>query len=137
MSAASVKVRASAISWRKLSGVSRSVRACRPIAAARNSIDSAMLEAGTAGAQLGECLALRDPDGAQDLDLPARRVLLDDAGAINQENQRSGRAIDDRQFRPVDLGEGIVDAAARQCGHQVLDRAEPQIRLIGHAEHGA
>ena len=46
----SVKVRARASSWRKLSGVSRSDSAWRPIAAASKSIDSAMSRPVAAGA---------------------------------------------------------------------------------------
>ena len=39
-----------------------------------------------------------------------RRVLLGDAGGLEQEHERAGAAIHDRHFRRIHLDDGVVDA---------------------------
>ena len=80
-------------SWRKLSGVSRKESACRPIAAAAKSIESAMSKPQTAaGAKLDECLAVLDADRPENLDTRRGAVLLDGAGADPAERRRGRRS---------------------------------------------
>ena len=75
------------------------------------------VEAGSpAGAQLGpgrvRAVAVLHPDRAQHLDRLARRRRRcgDDAGAVDQEHEGRGGAVQDRHFRAVDL-----DHARRRC----------------------
>src|SRR6476469_46010 len=53
-----------------------------------------------------------------------RRRLLDDAGLLDEEDERRGTAVHDRQLRSVDVGIDVVHAEAAKRGHQVLDGVE-------------
>src|SRR5262245_5785874 len=59
--------------------------------------------------------------GAQDLDEAARGVELDHPGTFDQEDEGPGAAVHDRQLGPMDLDHQIVDAAAGQGRHDMLD----------------
>ena len=54
-------------------------------------------------------------DRLQHLDGAARRVLLDDAGAFDQEDEGRRAAVHDRHFRPVELDDRVVDLAAGEA----------------------
>ena len=71
-------------------------------------------------------VAVLHPDRAQHLDRLDRgdAGLGDDAGAVDQEDEGRGGAVEDRRFRAIDLDQGVVDAAAGQRRHHVLDRAD-------------
>ena len=56
-------------------------------------------------------------------------ILLDAAGAIQQEHVWRSRAIQNGQFRPIDLNQEIVDATANQRRHHVFDRADPCVAI--------
>ncbi len=42
----------------------------------------------------------------------------------------------DRHFRPVHFHHGVVDAGPGEGGHDMLDGADPRVRLAGQAENG-
>ena len=71
--------------------------------------------AGNRRAQLGEGVAVADPDRAADLDRRPRRVLGRDAGAIQQEHERRGGSVEDRQLRPVHLDHARCRCRSRQA----------------------
>ena len=50
-----------------------------------------------------------------------RRRLLDDARRLQQEHERTGAAVHDRQLGTGDVDVQVVDAHAGKRGHQVLD----------------
>ena len=66
-----------------------------------------------------------------------RRISITGRGASwstmpaqsDQEHERGGGAVEDRRLRPIDLDQRIVDAAAGQRRHHVLDRADPGCRI--------
>ena len=62
-------------------------------------------------------------------------MLLDNAGAFDQENERLGAAVHDRDFRPVDLDNEVVNLAPGDSGHQVFHRADGHAVLV--AQFGA
>ena len=64
-----------------------------------------------------------------------RRVLVDDAGRLQQEHERRGAAIHDRQFRRIDLDERIVDAESCKRRHQVFDRRNPHLPRRQRGRH--
>src|SRR5512137_379809 len=50
-----------------------------------------------------------------------RSVLFLDSRRLQQENERPGAAIHDRYFAGAQLDDQVVDAEAREGGHEVLD----------------
>ena len=68
-------------------------------------------------------------DRPLDADEALGRRLLDDARRLQQEHERAGRAIHDRHFGRGQVDVGVVDAQARERGHQVLDRQHLAARL--------
>lgn len=58
---------------------------------------------------------LRDPDEALGL------ALFDDACRLQQEYERAGRAIHDRQLGRGQFDDDVVHTQARQRGHQMFD----------------
>ena len=71
--------------------------------------------------EAGELVALAHLDMLADAQEPLGRVLLGDAGGLQQEHERAGRAIHDRHFGCGQLDVDVVDAQAGQGRHQVLD----------------
>src|SRR5690606_15978369 len=57
-----------------------------------------------------------------DADELLRRVLLGDAGGLQQEHERAGRAVHDRHLGRGQLDIAVVDAEPGQRREQVLDR---------------
>ncbi len=66
-------------------------------------------------------VAVAHLDGCKDAQIALRRVLLDDAGRLQQEDERPGTAIHDRDLGSGNVDVEVVDAKARERGHQVLD----------------
>ena len=69
-------------------------------------------------------------DRLQHLDGAARRVLLDDAGAFDQEDEGRGAAVHDRHFGPVELDRPRCrsrdrPSAAIRCSMVAIDRPSP------------
>jgi hypothetical protein len=121
-SSARVKVRASASSARNARGVMLAEKDCRPIAVPGKSMVSAA--------------SSRSPQHLDRL-RQAESSLGDESGAVDQEDEGRGGAVEDRHFRPVQLDDRIVDAAAGQRSHHMLDRADPRLGRAGQAEGGA
>jgi hypothetical protein len=65
-------------------------------------------------------VTLRERDRAKDLQVLARRREPLHARFLDQVDEWRGAAIHDRDFRGVQLDDGVVDAEADQCGQQVL-----------------
>jgi hypothetical protein len=63
--------------------------------------------------------------------------MAGDAGAIDQEDEGRGGAIEDRHLRPIDRDDRIIDAAASQRRHHMFDRGKPGGRIGGTAKRGA
>ena len=63
----------------------------------------------------------RTSTGDVDAQIALRRVLLVDAGRLQQEHERAGAAVHDRQLGAGDVDVQVVDAEARERRHQVLD----------------
>jgi hypothetical protein len=57
----------------------------------------------------------------QHLDRAPWQVLPDGAGLVDQRQERSGAAVHRRHFVAVELDDRVVDAAAGQRRHQMLD----------------
>ena len=131
MSLASAKVRAEATASRKFS---ESVAQCQSLTADRRfrevdrdfHIERGHRRAhrGIVRAELGESLAVGDPNRAENLDHPARSVQGDDPRTLQQKGEWRGRPVHDRHFRTVDLDQHVIDSGACQGGHQMLDRAD-------------
>ena len=71
--------------------------------------------------EAGELVAVAHLDRPPDADEALRRVLLGDAGGLQQEHERAGRAVHDRDFGGGQFDVGVVDAEAGERGQQVLD----------------
>ena len=78
-------------------------------------------EAALVGEKLGEGLALRDADGLENLEVAAGDALQRDADLVDGIDEGSRAAVEDRNFRPVDLDEHVVDAEAGKGRHEVFD----------------
>ena len=83
--------------------------------------------------------AVLHPHRAQHLDLLDRVVagLGNGAGAVDEEDQGCGGAVQDGRFRAIDLDQGIVHTAASERRHDVLHRGDAAGRVAGDAERGA
>ena len=132
-----MKVRACASRLRNTAGQSRRVNACRPIAAASKAIETAMSKPCACGRSSAIGFAVRHPHRPHNLNRLDRRVLLDDAGAVDQEHEIPRRAVQDGHLRSVDFEHGIVHAAPGKGRHDVFDRAHPRLGVAWQAEHGA
>jgi hypothetical protein len=72
-------------------------------------------------AEAGDLVAVAHLDVLADSQEPLGRVLLGDAGGLQQEHERARRAIHDRHFWRGQFDVDVVDAQAGQGRHQVLD----------------
>ena len=71
--------------------------------------------------ETGDLVAVAHFHGLEDADEALGRVLFDDAGRLQQEHEGAGGTVHDRHFGRRQFDVEIVDAQARQRGHQVLD----------------
>ncbi len=62
-----------------------------------------------------------DPNRFLDPDKPLGRVLLLDAGGLNQKDERSRASIHDRHFSSTEIHERVVDAQSGQRRQQMFD----------------
>ena len=69
-------------------------------------------------------LARFHPDGLQDSDRAPRRVLLNEAGALDEMDEWRGAAIHRRNFGPVELDQYVVELEPGERGQQMLDRRD-------------
>ena len=69
-------------------------------------------------------VAVLDLDALLDAHELLRRVLLFDAGGLQQEHERARAAVHDRHFAGAQFDDHVVDAEARKRRHQVLDRRD-------------
>ena len=69
-------------------------------------------------------IAIHDRYRLHDLDRAARLVLSDGSRLFDQMQKRRGAAVHDRDFRPIELDDGIIDGGPGECRHQVLDRVD-------------
>ena len=75
--------------------------------------------------KLAPAIAFLDADRLQNLDEPARRGELAEAGLVDQLDEGRGAAVHDRHFLAVDLDDAVIDRKAAQGGQEMLDRARP------------
>ena len=138
-SSARVKVRARAISFRKLSAVRCSDSACRPIAGAAKSIDSAISRPCMPRTVVGPSSAKASPSQTR----TGRRISICVRGAdcsttpAQSSRKTKGAAEPSRagDFRAVQFDARVVDPKGRQGSHQVLHRADldrPPVRVADH-----
>mmetsp|Transcript_3600 Transcript_3600/g.4001 ORF Transcript_3600/g.4001 Transcript_3600/m.4001 type:complete len:229 (-) Transcript_3600:54-740(-) len=71
--------------------------------------------------QGGGCPLMADSDRFHHLHRGDRRAQTLDALLHDAAHEMRRRAIHDRNFRTVDFDQGVVDATARQCGHDVFN----------------
>ncbi|EEF93622.1 hypothetical protein CATMIT_01746, partial [Catenibacterium mitsuokai DSM 15897] len=71
--------------------------------------------------EAGDLVAVAHFHRVLDADETLGRVLLGDAGGLQQEHERAGRAVHDRHFRRGQLDIAIVDAQPGHRREQVLD----------------
>ena len=114
------------MSWRRISGLGEI-----DLEAHREAVDRAERRRCAAGSPT--C------DRLQHLDRAPRRVLLDDAGAFDQKDERRGAAVHDRHFGPVELDDRIVDArspasAAIRCSTVPTSMPSPFDSIVHSAE---
>ncbi len=69
----------------------------------------------------GPLVAVLHLDREQDAQEALRRLLLDDARRLQQEDEGSGAPVHDRDLRTGDIDVQVVDAQSGECRHQVLD----------------
>src|SRR5512143_412062 len=69
-------------------------------------------------------VAARDLDAPVNHDRPHAGVLSLEAGGVKEADERESRAVQDRDFRSVDLDRAVVEALAGGGGEQVLDGAD-------------
>ena len=87
--------------------------------------------------EAGDLVAVAHFHRALDADEALGRVLLLDAGGLQQEHERTGGAVHDRHFRRGQFDVGIVDAEAGQRRHQVFDGLHlGAIATQAGAQHG-
>ena len=81
---------------------------------------------------------VRHRDLLEDLEGAARCVLRGGPGALDEEDEGRGAAVHDRHFRSAQFDDGVVDGAAGQRGHQVLDGARFDVVVTdqGRAQGG-
>src|SRR6185312_10713165 len=72
-----------------------------------------------------------------DLDDLASGFLFDGAGAVQQEQVWRSGPIQDRHFGAVEGDAGVVDSRAGQGGEDVLDSADPDVRVVRVGQDGA
>ncbi len=63
------------------------------------------------------------------------RVLLLDAGGLNQEHEGRGAAVHDRHFASRQLDDAVVNPEAGHRRHQVLDGGDSYLALNQRAGH--
>ena len=85
------------------------------------------------GRQRGRALAGRYLDGLQHADGLARNRLLDDPGALDQEDERRRAAVHDRHLGPIEIDHDVVDAEARERRHQVFDGRDAKTVAVAEA----
>ncbi len=69
-------------------------------------------------------------DTLEDADHTARRILLNDTGAFDQEHERLGTAIHDRHFAAIELNLDVINPATGQRCHDVLDGTDGHTVLV-------
>ena len=122
-SATKPKVRALAISVRKVWGSISKARLCWPIVATSKSISTSTRKPASQGfssARQRPCSTYTD---LRTLRYLRRRAWVTRPTRVDGGDELGGRAVHDRRLRPVDLDEGVVDAEAGERGHQMLDVA--------------
>ena len=75
-------------------------------------------------------VAIATSIGARIADEALRRGLLLDARRLQQEHEGAGAAIHDRHFFGGQIDVRVVDAQARERGHQMFDRGDAGLPLI-------
>lgn len=82
--------------------------------------------------------AALDAHGLEDFDGAALGRLRDDAGLVDRRDEGRRGAVEHRNFRPVHLDQGVVDAQARQRRHGVFDGRDRVAapKANGRAEFG-
>ncbi len=131
-SARNPKVQAAAISRRKDAG---STATSRVLTADHRRIEDDLdrhLE--PIGWRKGDAFARgRDLDRLQDLQVATGRVQLNETCCIDGRDEVGGRAVADRGFGTVDLGDDVVDTQAGQRRHQMFDRGDGRAGAV--ADH--
>ncbi len=87
--------------------------------------------------EFGPGLAGGDADWAANFEHPPRSVQFNRSGAIQQKYERRGGPVQNRNFRPVDLDQRVVDRQTGQGRHQMLDGADPGRRHGGIGQDSA
>ena len=73
------------------------------------------------GLEARPLVAVAHLDRRDDAQVALGRVLLDDARRLQQEDERPGAAVHDRDLGPGDVDVQVVDAEAGERRHEVLD----------------
>ena len=66
-------------------------------------------------------ILIAETDRLQNLDRLPGSALLDDAGTLDEEDERRGAPVHDGNLLAIQLDHRVVDAASGEGGHQVLD----------------
>ena len=74
-------------------------------------------------------VAVLDLDALFHADEAFRRVLLLDSSRLQQEHERSGTAVENRNLGRIDVDEQVVDTQPGQRRHQVLDGRNLDVAL--------
>ena len=118
-SAMKPKVRAGAISARKLAGSTASSSRWRPMAGASKMISTDSSKRGAARAR--RACRVRPPRSAPGSRYSGGARPGGAAGGVDRGGEIGGRAVEDRRFGAVELNTGVVDPEAGEGGHQMLD----------------
>ena len=74
------------------------------------------------GPQLAVAVAFGNADRLEHLDVAPRRRQRDDAGLIDGRHEWRSAAVHDRNFRTIDVDDGVIDAESVQCRQNVFGR---------------
>ncbi|MND62346.1 hypothetical protein D3C80_536280 [compost metagenome] len=88
--------------------------------------------------QLGPLVAIFNTHGVFQTQEFLRRVQFFNAGIQQQEDERTGTAVHDRDFSSVNFDNDVVDAQPSQRGIKMLNGRNTHVMLIDQAstEHG-
>src|SRR6185312_5497860 len=86
--------------------------------------------------ELRPLVAVLDPHAFLHADEPFRRALLLDPGGLQQEYERPGTAVHDRDFHGAQLDDGVVDAESCERRQQVLHGRHACIALAQSRAQG-
>src|SRR5579883_2724017 len=92
-------------------------------------------EAAIGRTQFGISRAAFDADRLDDFQIAARRREARHPDLVDRGDERRGRTVEDRRFRPVNFNHRVVDAEPGQSRQEMLDRGDRG--LAGIAEHRA